>query len=91
MCHNHYDHQVENLQRSLEDCVPRATLEEANRQYNEITAKYVILLFVFIIIGITINIIVICAVIIIVINVTICTYYMILGIETFYKSRKARV
>ena len=67
---------MENLQRSLEDCVPRATLEEANRQYNEITAKYVILLFVFIIIGITINIIVICAVIIIVINIIICKFVL---------------
>ena len=50
-CH-HYD-QVENLQRSIEDCVPRGTLEEANRQYNEITAKYVTLFIIIVAITIT--------------------------------------
>ena len=54
----------------MEDCVPRATLEEANRQYNEITAKYLILLFnEDLIINITV---LVCVVIIIGIKIIIC-------------------
>merc|ERR1711971_1101374 len=35
-----YCFKIESLQKSLEDSVPGASLENANRQYNEITAKY---------------------------------------------------
>ena len=43
--HNHH-HQVEALQSSIDESVPRGSLEEANRQYNEITAKYEIVLII---------------------------------------------
>ena len=35
-----YCFKIESLQKSIEDSVPVASLENANRQYNEITAKY---------------------------------------------------
>ena len=35
-----YCFKIESLQKSIEDSVPLASLENANRQYNEITAKY---------------------------------------------------
>ena len=35
-----YCFKIESLQKSIEDSVPVSSLENANRQYNEITAKY---------------------------------------------------